>query len=133
MPDKAEGDKTKEPETSRREAFKNDGLEDLDMPPCDAIHIVGYLFETGPTVAAGMGESVLSHSEIRAWQSNTGVNLQAWEARYMRKLSAEYLCESHAAKKRDCPAPWLDAPYLKPAKNIVACRMQQALIALAAM
>lgn len=35
-----------------------------------------------------------------------GVSLYPWEARTIRRLSAEYLSEYHQAKKRDRPAPY---------------------------
>lgn len=41
-------------------------IDELEMPPCDAQHLVGYFFEMGPTMAAGMGDAPLSHSEIDA-------------------------------------------------------------------
>lgn len=127
MPEKAEGDTTKTPEVSRREAQKNQGITDPDMPPCDAPHLLGYLFEIGPTLAAGMGEGPLTHGEIASWQANTGIELQAWEARLLRRLSIDYLNQSHKARARDCPPPWGDAPV----PNLKAERTRNALRALA--
>lgn len=99
------------------------------MPPCDAPHLVGYLFEIGPTLAAGMGEGPLTHGEIESWQRNTGIRLQSWEARLLKRLSIEYLNESSKARARDCPAPWGDAPV----PNLKAERTRDALRALAAL
>lgn len=54
-----------------------------------------------------MGHVPLTHSEIKAWQDNSGIELTWWEAKTLRRLSAEYLTESQAAMAPDCPAPWL--------------------------
>lgn len=76
------------------------------LPPTDAPHLLNYLFDVGPTLASGMGEGPLTHSEIEAWQGNTGVELEPWEATFLRRLSIDYLSESHKAEKVDAPAPW---------------------------
>ena len=72
VPEKPEGDKSKEPEKSRRETLG----DTIEMPPCDCGYLVGYLFEVGPT----MGESPVTHTEIANWQRNTGIELNSWEA-----------------------------------------------------
>ena len=97
IPDKAEGDKSKDENKPRRE-----GMAGIEMPDCDAHYIVGYLFEIGPSI----GEQPLSHGELLAWQQNTGIELNAWESRILRRLSIEYMNESHKAKAIDCPSPW---------------------------
>lgn len=79
------------------------------MPPCDAPHLIAYLFEIGPVAPGAMSGAPLSFLEIQAWQDCTGIALESWEARVLRRLSAEYLSESHAATKRDCKPPWIDA------------------------
>ena len=104
---------------------------ELEMPPCDALHMVGYLFEVGPTVAAGMGAGPVSHLEIAAWKSNTGIDLDAWEARTLRSLSQDYASESHKATARDCPPPWEDSPYGQVVINTKAESTRDALRALA--
>ena len=101
------------------------------MPPCDAGYLLGVLFEIGPTVPAGMGAGPITHGEIDAWQRNTGIALSAWECRTLRRLSMDYLGESHKATARDCPAPWEDAPYVAPVLNVKAERTRDALRALA--
>lgn len=124
-PDKAEGDKSKTPSVSRREALKKQGIDDPDMPPCDAMHLAGYLFEIGPM----MGDSPITHGEIESWQRNTGITLNAWEARTLKRLSIEYMSEAHKARARDCPAPWGGAPV----PNLNAERVRDSLRALAAL
>ena len=101
------------------------------MPDCDAMYLVTYLFELGPTTSTGMGEAPISHTELRDWQYNTGIELDSWEVRTMHRLSLEYLSESQSATKSDAPAPWADAPYVKPTANITALRMQAAIAAMA--
>ena len=83
------------------------------MPECDAIHIINYLFEIGPALSIGMGQVPLTHSEIQAWQTNTGIELNSWESRAIKSLSIEYCNEMHKATSMDCPSPWIDAPYSK--------------------
>lgn len=77
-----------------------------DMPQVSAPYLVGYLFEVGPVMPAGMGAGPVTHEELRAWQAGTGIELQPWEFRALRGLSQEYLTESHQAEQPDRPAPW---------------------------
>ncbi len=76
------------------------------MPEADGLHLVEYLWEIGPTVPAGMGAAPIAHSEIAAWQANTGIPLDAWEARLLRDLSLAYLAESNRATDHGAPPPW---------------------------
>lgn len=80
------------------------------MPPCNALYLVGYLFEIGPT----MGEAPLTHGEIESWMCNTGIRLSTWETRTLKRLSIEYLGESRLATDAARSLPWCDAPYAKP-------------------
>jgi len=112
------------PESSRRDRLKNDGITDPEMPPCAAGHLLDYLFEIGPTQPGGMGAAPLSHAELEAWQRNTGIVLNAWEARTLRSLSLDYIGETQRAAKPDCPTPWMDAPYAQSEASLVAQRMK---------
>lgn len=76
------------------------------MPPCDAHYLASYLFEIGPTSPSSAGEAPVTHSELAAWMGNTGICLNPWEARTLRRLSIDYLNESQKATKRGHPAPW---------------------------
>jgi hypothetical protein len=81
-----------------------------EMPPLQAEyeHVLAYLFEVGPTLYnGGMGEGPLTHSELVAWQWNTGIELSSWEARALLQLSRAYLVQSGLAEKPDCKPPWL--------------------------
>ena len=77
-----------------------------DMPPIDARYLIDYLYEVGPTVGGPMGECPLTHAELRAWQDNVGIEVQPWEARFLRRLSIEYLTQAQAATKPQCPPPY---------------------------
>lgn len=120
---------------SRRESFKKEFEmeegEELEMPPCDSAYLLAYLFELGPTVSNGMGDAPISHGEIESWMRNTGVALNPWECRVLKRLSVDYMRESHKASARDCPAPWEDAPYVKPLPSLTAERTRDSLRALA--
>ncbi len=96
-------DTKREGELARRESFGN---YEIVYPECDANHILNYLFEIGLTE----GDKPLSHAEIASWQSNTGIELQAYEARFLKRLSEIYLAASHEMKKIDAVNPWEDAP-----------------------
>lgn len=79
------------------------------MPPLDdGAYLIGYLWEVGPTLPNGMGSSPLTHGELAAWQGNTGIALKPWEARWLRRLSSEFLAELHQAEAADRPAPYVD-------------------------
>lgn len=71
-------------------------------PPNPAPHITDWLVEIGPT----MGDAVVTEQELVAWQLNSGVELDAWEARTIRRLSTAFLAQSDKARKPDCLAPY---------------------------
>lgn len=78
-----------------------------EMPPIEgAGHLLEYLFEIGPTLAAGGAPGPITHDELRAWQSNTGIALTSWQSRTLHRLSRDYLAEYHQAGKANAPAPW---------------------------
>jgi len=77
-----------------------------EMPPLEqGGYLVSYLLEIGPTMASGMGAGPISYEAILAWQELTGIALQPWEMRFLRRLSGEYLSESRRAEKRGCVPP----------------------------
>ena len=78
-----------------------------EMPPLEeGGYLVGYLLEIGPVQASGMGQGPISHESILAWQALTGIELEPWESRLLRRLSSEYLSESNRAQKLGCEPPW---------------------------
>lgn len=104
------------PEISRREALRLSKTP-IEMPPLEwGSYLVDYLFEFGPTVAVGMGNGPVTGVELLAWQELLNIDFQPWEARLLRRLSSEYLDESHKATARDCPPPFGAAPVLRQAR-----------------
>lgn len=77
-----------------------------DMPPCDTPFIIEWLFDVGPMLQTGMGPIPLTEQELLAWQINRGFELQPWQSKFLRQLSAEYLIQLDKSKKERCPAPW---------------------------
>lgn len=118
---------------SRGQKAEAEGMPLLMPPVSDAAHLVGYLFEVGPLSWAGMGEVPVSQVDIQAWQANTGIELEAWEARALRRLSAAYvdqLCKSRAPA---CPQPWAPEVLPEDTRTAVHNKVKGALSALAAM
>lgn len=96
---------------SRRESLENEGFA-LDMPECEAFYIIGYLMEIG----ISMSDRAITFGELESWQSTTGIRLESWEARIMKRLSDMYLSESHSMRDPQSVCPWVDAPgYMSPA------------------
>lgn len=90
-----------------------------DLPALGlASHLVGYLFDAGPVSSGSMGAVPLGWSDLQHWQSATGIELQTWEARALRRLSQEYLSSSTDAQETDCPAPWSNAPTIEQRTHI---------------
>lgn len=95
----------------RIDAYKDDrGIPRPPMPPVTAMHIFEWLMEVGPTDSGAMGRGPVSWSAIRDWKEATFQPLSAWEARLLRKMSVEFLTESHLAEEASRPAPWTQAP-----------------------
>lgn len=118
------------PQKSRREVLKAAGVEP-DMPPLEwGRYLVEYLFEFGPTVAAGMGSGPLPPSEIEAAQRLLGIQLQPWEARLLLRLSREYLQESHRATVPNCTPPWYEPVSAEADRMATAMRLEQAMLGL---
>jgi hypothetical protein len=75
------------------------------MPSIEAEYLIAHLFEIGPAMASGGYPAPITHEELLAWTELAGIELQPWEARFLRRLSCEYIAESQRAEKADCPAP----------------------------
>lgn len=110
VPDKVEGDTSKEPGASRREKLEARGI-DIGMPPVDAPYLIGYLWDVGPTKSSGMGASPIEQPDIESFQRNMGIELQPWEVRVLIRMSREYVSESSKATRSDYPAPWMPERY----------------------
>lgn len=112
--------------TSRLEkmrAEKKDEDYAPDMPPVDAPHLIAYLWEIGPIIEGPMGMSPVQETDLQAWQSNTGVELDVWESRLIRRLSREYLVQFQRAEKQDCPAPYLSGISLTERRAAVSAKI----------
>ena len=73
-----------------------------ELPPVDGCEeLVAYLFEVGPAP----GGEELTHTELRNWQYNTGIELEEFEVTTLKALSRTYLSMLHEARKPDCPWP----------------------------
>lgn len=97
------------------------------MPQCAAVYLVNYLIEMGVT----KGDIALPLCEIESWQRQSGIELQPWEVRFVKRLSEAYLSESHTARDPDAEAPWADAPYVVATPRQTANRLKAAMRSLA--
>jgi hypothetical protein len=76
------------------------------FPPLPAPYLLSYLTDLGFVEAGGMEGAPIGWTTLCHWQVQTGITLQPWEARLIRRLSTEYLNQSRKARSPDCPAPW---------------------------
>lgn len=100
------------------------------MPLVSADYLIAYLFEVGPTVAAGGYPAPVSNQELLAWQQTLGIELQPWENRFLRRLSNDYLSQWHRSEKPNCPEPILEQSGERDMRN-VARNLQRTLEAMA--
>jgi hypothetical protein len=77
-----------------------------ELPDIQARDYVDLLMDAGPIEATGAGVTGLSWREIEAWQTRTAIDLAPWEVRMIRRLSAVYAAELHAAEAPDRPPPF---------------------------
>lgn len=102
-----------------------------DMPQVEATHLLDYLFEVGPTMAAGMGAAPVTFGELDAWCNRVGIDLSPWESRALRQLSRNYVDESYKAEKRDCPPPWTPKDMTEENRAAVSRQVEMSLRAIA--
>jgi len=96
------------------------------MPPNAMPHIIDWLTEIGLVGTNGMGAVPVSWQEINAWQFVTGVQLEPWVARLMRRLSVAYVAMSRKAEHESCPPPW-KAPVTAWERDTETARLQMVL------
>lgn len=111
-----------EAEISRRAEYERDN-HNIEMPECKAFYVLEYLFELGITI----GEHAITHAEIRAWMDNTGIELNAWEAQTLKRLSVIYVSSIFESRSIDSETPWEYAPYYMSAKWRKAMRLKQSI------
>jgi len=88
------------------ERLESGGEPDLPELDPELSFIVNYLFDAGPTSAAGQHGAALTWADLQAWQAGAGINLPPWQLRLLRRLSVEYLSESMTADAWDAPPSW---------------------------
>lgn len=101
---------TSAPRKTRMQKLQADGTSPAMPPLWRGEHLLDYLWDVGPVMGSGMGAAALTYGELHAWQANTGIALQPWEAQLLRHLSREYAAEAAQATAPDRAAPWTDAP-----------------------
>lgn len=102
------------------------------MPPVEVGgHLLRWLFEVGPTMSNGMGQTPISSTELRDWLSITGVRLTPWEVRTLRILSMAYVGEYSEASDPKHPAPWLPDEATADDKQATAKTMRASLRSMA--
>lgn len=76
------------------------------MPPNPAPHIIGWLMEIGLVGGGGMATVPISWAEISEFQRNSGITMEPWVARLIRRLSVDYVAMSRKAEDEHCPPPF---------------------------
>lgn len=75
----------------------------LTMPPLEGEeYLIPLLFEVGPA----QGEHELTHGEIRAFQDNTGIELDAFSVAALKTLSRVYLSALHESREPEALPPY---------------------------
>lgn len=93
---------------SRLARRRAQGLEDPQMPPVEhGKYLLKYLHKVGPSMGTGMGAIPLTFGELQAWQQQTGLDLQPWEVETLRRLSSDYVLETHRAASFAAMPPWV--------------------------
>lgn len=94
---------------SRYEKLQAAGSDLIELPPIESgEHLISYLIEIGTGKPAGMGGLVaIDHTDIAAWQYNTGIRLNPWEAKTIRELSRAYCAEFSGASDKNAQPPYV--------------------------
>lgn len=72
---------------------------DLEIPDLGELaYLMEALFDAGPTARTPMGETPLDWRDLRAYAVMTQTDLEPWEARTIRDLSAAYFEEREGGK-----------------------------------
>jgi hypothetical protein len=135
-----EGEKA-EPDTvppTRLEVMKKQGIEPA-MPPVSPVLfdnpampfgrpvLVEWLLEIGPTEPAGMGMATIGWATIGAWEKATGIDLNPWQSKLLRRLSGDWYWQSEQARKWDCPAPYQTRETIAAQRGAVGAHMRRAM------
>jgi hypothetical protein len=103
----------------RIKQYQADKIEPAD-PPCDAPYLIEYLFDAGPFEDGKNGMAKLSSRELLAWQKGSGVKLQPWEFRLIRRLSADYVNQCIASEDPNEPPPYQTKAVIEKNRDAVA-------------
>jgi hypothetical protein len=106
-------------ESSRLEQYEADGTE-IKWPEVTLQYLIDYFFECGACLSTGMGNVPITWQELKAWQDQTGIELQPWEARILKQASRAYVTQAQESTKPNCPPPGrvVEADPLKQAQKI---------------
>lgn len=78
----------------------------VEFPDCAHHYLIDHLSALGFTEAAGMGEGIISHQSIFAYQFNMGIRLEPWEVAEIRRLSGVYLSQQKKSLNPSEPVPY---------------------------
>ncbi|MBO9724309.1 MAG: hypothetical protein J7530_08040 [Novosphingobium sp.] len=84
------------------------------LPFNPAPHITDWLFEIGPMT----GEGAIGWQDMDAWSRLTGIELDPWEARTLRRLSRSFVNQRWDARKDNCPEPRVQADEIAVRKKV---------------
>lgn len=91
-------------EQSRYERYIQDGV-DVVVPEMKCSYLFDYLIRIGIMSSSSMGNVPLSWQELNAWVQVTGIPLNEWELRVIRRASEVYVNQHELSKKIDAPMP----------------------------
>lgn len=100
------------------------------LPDNPAPYLTGWLFDIGPSMAAGPGEAPLSLAYVQQELSVLGVDVLPWEAKLLRRLSIDYIDQRQKARKPSCPAPYTARDHLAANQDAVANQFKALLSAM---
>lgn len=86
--------------------MKAQGREPV-LPYNPAPFITDWLMDVGPTAPGGDGP--VTYQELEAWSGLTGIELDAWEARTLRRLSRSFVNQRADARDPACIEPRVKA------------------------
>lgn len=69
-------------------------------------YLLEVFYEIGPCVQTGMGHVPLDDTHLRAWQENSGIRLQPWEAAAVIRCSREWVVWQARGSDPGCASPW---------------------------
>lgn len=71
-------------------------------------HMIDWLMEIGPMVSGAMGSAAFGWSDMAHWSEMTGIELDPWEAKTLRRLSLDWVAQVNASREPNCPPPYVE-------------------------